>query len=99
LSVIWEEKALFDIAQLRDYIALDKPKAAQRMALRVVQAGFDLGSRPDAGRPGRVYGTRPVVLTGTPYLIVFTVLNGQIRILALMHGAGSGRRSFSAVNE
>jgi plasmid stabilization system protein ParE len=38
------------------------------------------------GRPGRISGTRELVLTAFPYIIAYRVTD-RIEILAMMHGA------------
>ena len=39
------------------------------------------------GRPGRIAGTRELVVPGTPYLIAYAVLEEQVVVLAVLHGA------------
>ena len=38
-------------------------------------------------RPGRVAGTRELVITGTPYVAAYAVTAETIRILRVLHGA------------
>jgi plasmid stabilization system protein ParE len=42
---------------------------------------------PTAGRPGRIPGTRELVIAPTPFLIAYRIRRGAIEILALLHGA------------
>ena len=42
---------------------------------------------PESGRPGRVAGTRELVVTGTPYVAAHTVTAETVRILRVLHGA------------
>ncbi|WP_296900229.1 type II toxin-antitoxin system RelE/ParE family toxin [Thiohalocapsa sp.] len=39
------------------------------------------------GRPGRVLDTRELMVTGTPYLVPYTVSDNEIVILRVLHGA------------
>ncbi|WP_163579795.1 type II toxin-antitoxin system RelE/ParE family toxin, partial [Klebsiella pneumoniae] len=41
---------------------------------------------PESGRPGRVAGTRELVITGTPYVAAYAVTAETIRILRVLHG-------------
>ncbi len=43
---------------------------------------------PQLGRRGRVKATRELVVAGTPFIVAYTVLRGQVvEILAVIHGA------------
>jgi len=42
---------------------------------------------PHLGRPGRVKGTRALVVSGTPYVIAYRVEPDAAVILRLLHGA------------
>ena len=39
------------------------------------------------GRPGRLIATRELIVTGTPYLLPYTVVGEEIVILRVLHGA------------
>ena len=54
---------------------------------RVFSAVEMLESCPEAGRSGRVPGTRELVIVPTPFLIAYRIRSGKIEILALLHGA------------
>lgn len=85
--VIWTDRALADLADLREYVALDNPEAAREQALRVVEAAEALAQHPGRGRPGRVTGTRELVIPNTPYLAPSRVSDDRIEVLRVMHGA------------
>jgi toxin ParE1/3/4 len=42
---------------------------------------------PETGRPGRISGTRELVIVPTPFLIAYRVRKGKIEVLSLLHGA------------
>ncbi len=42
---------------------------------------------PFRGRPGRVPDTRELVVSGTPFVIPYTVEGDRIAVLAVLHGA------------
>ncbi|MGD2020834.1 MAG: type II toxin-antitoxin system RelE/ParE family toxin [Thiohalocapsa sp.] len=46
-----------------------------------------LADNPSLGRPGRVLDTRELMVTGTPYLVPYTVSDNEIVILRVLHGA------------
>ena len=70
----WARPALGDIKEAGDFIALDNPQAAERMAERVQEAVEYLVDHPTMGRPGRVSGTRELVISGTPFIVVYRVV-------------------------
>jgi toxin ParE1/3/4 len=42
---------------------------------------------PALGRPGRVAGTRELVIPGTPYIVPYRVTGEGIHVLTLMHSS------------
>jgi toxin ParE1/3/4 len=57
------------------------------MLERIFSAIEVLERHPEAGRRGRVPGTRELVILGTPFLVAYRVTGKGIDILALLHGA------------
>jgi toxin ParE1/3/4 len=39
------------------------------------------------GRPGRVDGTRELVIAATPFVVVYECIEEEIGIVAVMHGS------------
>jgi addiction module RelE/StbE family toxin len=69
----WARPALRDIKEAGDFIASDNPRAAERMAARIQEAVEYLVEHPNMGRPGRVSATRELVVSGTPFIVVYRV--------------------------
>lgn len=42
---------------------------------------------PESGRPGRIEGTRELVITRTPYIVAYRIAGDTLRILPVLHGA------------
>ena len=88
MTLVWTSAALADLASLRAYIAEHDPAAAQRVVLRIVRrVETDLPQSPEIGRPGRVPGTRELVITGTPFIVPYRLRGQAIQILRVYHGA------------
>jgi toxin ParE1/3/4 len=49
-EVIWTEPALEDLDEIAEYIALDKPSAAQKLVKKVFERVDRLGIAPNSGR-------------------------------------------------
>ena len=87
MRIEWTRPAIRDIREAADFIASDNPGAAARMAERVTEAVEWLPDQPNIGRPGRVPGTRELVVSGTPFLVVYRVRGAAVQILRLLHHA------------
>jgi toxin ParE1/3/4 len=88
MKLAWTPQAVEDLASLRAYIAENNPAAAKRVASEILRAVTDgLTRYPDIGRPGRVPGTRELVISGTPFLVPYRVRTNTIIILGVYHGA------------
>jgi toxin ParE1/3/4 len=46
-----------------------------------------LGAFPAIGRPGRVAGTRELVVSGTPYIVPYRVRGERVQIITVLHSA------------
>jgi toxin ParE1/3/4 len=86
VNVVWSPRAIGHLADLRAYIARDNADAAARVALTLLAAVDRLAELPNLGRPGRVAGTREVVVPGTPYVIPYRLRGERLEIVAVFHG-------------
>ena len=77
-------RRLEDIAER---IAADNPAAAVRMVTRIRTAVERLAALPQAGRPGRVTGTRELIISGTPYIVPYRVKGEAVQIITILHSA------------
>lgn len=69
------------------YIAEHNPSAAMAAGDAIMTAAVRLGAHPHSGRPGRVAGTRELVIAGTPFIMAYRVEAEAVVILRLLHGA------------
>jgi toxin ParE1/3/4 len=88
MTIIWSPEALDDLVSLRAYISEDDPAAALRVALHIAHnVETLLPANPQMGRPGRVPGTRELVIPTTPYIVPYRLQGGFIEVLRVYHGA------------
>ena len=87
MKVHWVRTALHNLDNEAAYIARDDPEAAARTVERIRRAVEHLTAHPEIGRPGRVSGTRELVVAGTPYIIPYRVKRGSVEILRVFHAA------------
>lgn len=83
----WTRPALRDLKDAGEFIALDNPQAAQRMAEKIQEAVEYLIEYPTMGRAGRVRSTRELVVTGTPFIVVYLIKIPAVQILRILHHA------------
>ena len=82
----WTRLAEHDLDEIGAYIGQDNPAAAARVVLELIdQAETLLPAHPAIGRPGRVIGTRELVIGELPYLIPYRVRAQDIEILRVLH--------------
>lgn len=87
MKIAWHRLARQDLQHIRRYIAEDSAQAAQHVAQCIRQAVDRLADQPGIGRPGRAPDTRELVITGTPYIVAYRVVNDTIVILRVLHGS------------
>ncbi len=85
MRVRWLRKALRNLDEEAAYIANDDSAAARMVVERVLNAVAMLAQQPDMGRPGRVPGTRELVVPKTRYIVPYRVRGDAVEILRVFH--------------
>ena len=86
MKVIWSARAMPHLVSLREYIAKDFGQNAALVAQRILQSVELLQTQPNMGRPGRLVGTRELVVPNTPFIIPYRVRNERLELIAVFHG-------------
>ena len=79
--------AIRRLEDIRERIAADNLTAAIRMIERIRAVVTRLAGSPALGRPGRVAGTRELVIPRTPYIVPYRVNGDVVQIITILHGA------------
>jgi addiction module RelE/StbE family toxin len=87
LEIRWLKRALANLESEAEYIARGNPAAAARIVKRIVSVFDRLRRFPASGRPGRVEGTRELIVSGTPYIVPYRVRDQEVQILRVFHAA------------
>ena len=87
MKVKWLRRALENLDDEAEYIAKDSPKIASEFVRHLRASTLMLADHPDMGRPGRISGTRELVVTRFPYILPYRVRNDAIEILRVFHPA------------
>ena len=94
MRIKWLDLAVDDLEDIADYISQDNPDAADRVVSRLWAAVKSLAEQPKMGRPGRVYGTRELIVSNTPFVVPYRVVGSEIQILRVLHGARDWPKNF-----
>jgi toxin ParE1/3/4 len=87
MKIIWSPQAIEQFRELHDFIAEDSVEAAAEMCSKILRLVELLAVHPHAGRPGRIAGTRELVVPETPYIVPYKVRQGGVELIAVFHGA------------
>jgi addiction module RelE/StbE family toxin len=87
LRLEWSVFAQEDRKAIFDYIEADNPRAAVAIDDRIQTRIEGLAQFPEMGRPGRIEGTRELVIARTPYIAAYRIIGDTVRILRVLHGA------------
>ncbi len=87
MDIVWRRMALDDLEAARRYVAEHNPGAVARVRSAILTSIGRLADHPNLGRPGRVDGSRELVIPRTPYIVAYAVLDELVMILSVMHSA------------
>jgi toxin ParE1/3/4 len=88
MNVRWTVPALRDLDAIGEYIERDNSTAAAaRIVTAILDQAENLAAFPHIGRPGRIAGTRELVIVDTPFITPYRVRDGAVEILAVFHGS------------
>ena len=87
MKVVWTPRAVDDLDDLTDYLAVRSPDTAVRVAGKIYTQINQLASTPHIGRIGDVPDTREWVFHPWPYIAVYRVVGEELRILRVRHAS------------
>lgn len=89
MKLYWLARASIARRTAIEYIAQESPRAALEQLDHIERQTDMLLLHPEIGRIGRVKGTRELVITHTPFIIIYRIRPraGRIELLNMLHGA------------
>ena len=87
MQVQWTEAAAVDLQQIADYLVTHSPEQAPRLTGMLCEAADSLLQFPHRGRNGKRPGTRELVLTPLPWILVYAVRDESVYVVRILHGA------------
>ncbi|HEU0264112.1 MAG TPA: type II toxin-antitoxin system RelE/ParE family toxin [Geobacterales bacterium] len=94
MIIQWLPAAQHDFDSIVDYIAADTPLAAIEQGDEIERQVATLLEHHQLGRPGRVMGTRELVIVHTPYIVAYRLIQDKVQILRILHGARQRPEAF-----
>jgi plasmid stabilization system protein ParE len=85
VRVRWLCNALANLSAEAEHIAAEDPASALEMFDHVIARVAALADFPGVGRPGRVPGTRELVIEKYPLLVPYRVLADEVHVLRVFH--------------
>jgi toxin ParE1/3/4 len=85
-EIQWTARALKNLDAIGSYIAQDNPPRAQSFVQELLDKAALLRNFPAMGRPGRLPGTRELVVHKN-YILPYRVKNNVVQILRVQHAA------------
>jgi toxin ParE1/3/4 len=87
MRIRWTVAAANDLEHIWEYLRLHHPQFASSTIRQIYGEIRLLASAPRLGRIGREDGTRELVISGLPYIVVYRAKDGAIELLHIFHGA------------
>ena len=89
MVLVWAPRAPQAQQAAIDYIAEDSPVAALNQLSEIERQIDMLLQFPEMGRPGRVKGTRELVISQTPFIVVYRLKlrAKRIELIRFLHGS------------
>ena len=87
MKLIWSRFARSDRDRIFSYIEAQSPNAAVTVDERISVAARRLTAFPESGRPGRVAGTRELVVRRTSFVVVYSLTEDTVFVRRVLHGA------------
>ena len=87
MRIRWTVPAADDLEAIKDYLNNHYPAFAEPTVRKIYAHVRSLKAAPNRGRPGHRSGTRELVLSPLPYIVVYWVRGQAVETLHIYHGA------------
>ena len=87
MRIRWTPGAATDLEHIKDYLKEHYPHLAHSTIRELYETIRNLKSMPYRGRVGSKEGTRELVLTRLPFVVVYRINQETIEVVHLYHSA------------
>lgn len=95
MRIVWSLQAREDLLSLFSFVAGENLQAAKRLRDAILSRVALLAEAPHIGRPGRVPGTKELVIDNTAYIIPYRCKKDRLEIIRVYHSSRKWPESFS----
>lgn len=84
----WTKSGSKDLKQIRKYYRDEVPdgnEIGKEIVDRILLATTQLEQLPFTGRPGRIPGTKELIVKDTPYIVYYEVIGDRVDLLRVIH--------------
>ena len=93
-DIVWGRQAERDLEHTFGFVLQHHPGTARHLFDHIERLVARVRDHPQIGRPGRVPGTRELMVAGTAFIVVYRVAASQIDILAVIYAARRWPQTF-----
>ena len=87
MKVVWSPQAIGDLEHIQEFLEQESPRGAHRIWVRIVQRVASQAAMPFAAPIDGVGPARRLVVTHTPYIVLYVVVDDELRVEAIFHSA------------
>jgi toxin ParE1/3/4 len=87
MKILWSPRAAQDLDGIVDFISLDSPDSAIRVANTIYREVMDLAKMPHIGSHGKVPGIRELLFRPWRYIAVYRVSADAMHIIRIRHAS------------
>jgi toxin ParE1/3/4 len=86
MKIEWRKQALAELSAILEHISSESPSGAARVHAQILHSVSFLSDWPEIGRSGRGK-YRELVISHTPYIVVFVHSKKGVTIARVLHGS------------
>ncbi len=87
MELRWTTAAGADLEGIAEYLFEKSPQNAAQLIRKIYEAPSILKSYPNLGRLGKKEGTRELVITPLPYIVIYQIMDDTLYVVRILHGA------------
>ena len=87
MKIKWLRKSINNLEKIAQYIQQDNPSASLQIVAKIQTSVNQLSEFPFMGRKGRIEGTRELIISNSPYIVIYRVQSNRVEILRILHSS------------
>jgi toxin ParE1/3/4 len=92
MRVVWADSARLDFEKAMAFLKQHSPAGARRVGERILEAVGLLEQLPELAAASRHRGLRQLVVTRTPFLVIYRVHEDSVEVRAVVHAKQRRRK-------